>query len=732
MSKVNSVSKTLLSAANEHTGKFQILKTTEGGDLKVSVVHDGDDDGEANAPNQVKIIKNLSIDNTETDGTGIGKFIGDAKGNIADVLGGTQDTQRVISMALENDGGANRGLPHVLSTNASIVQGLADVSGTYAKTAGANTWTALNITGAGDLNVADSSTSAVLGSTNLISTANSDNRLKVEQPQGAFIHSDGELACPHTALKGWTDEATAPYTRSLRCSEKGQLHSQLLGLTNISDQTTHQYVKVEGDGSLNTKDTNLATVLGSASLIDSGNLKTTNANITKGKDATAVGAELQQVLIYGKKDDGTLQPLECLGDRLLVDVLELAASGKITTSTALSSVQVCGFDSNTNQFKTVDVDSNGKLSVNTGLTQNATTTPAESTEAQLVYLGIHDDANNVIRTAKSNAVGELIVSDQAGRFGMTSGATTNEALTGGITETKKVILAGVDIPNAPTAINSVAVGSQGFISTDPQNQSLAPTDAGQFPIPIGGSYHHRVALTGYDDPTSVSQINGVKVDAGGRLNNLAFGQYLNSDPSLSNLDFHSLTLKSDGRLRTQSNIAMTNITQSITTATTNHNLATTENFIPKENTPSGANNWGWFDCNSTSYNLVHYFLEIPNSANNNVFSGFGTLSLTSFIDKDNIPIIDLTTGTTPNEFFIVEFAFAGTPFDTSGSTIVLNEHRISKQRMIVYNSSIENVFRGRISDLKPLDRYMMPIYRALGSSIGSAPVQNYAFGIRQQ
>lgn len=84
-------------------------------------------------------------------------------------------------------------------------------------------------------------------------------------------------------------------------------------------------------------------------------------SISKGQDVKAVGEGLQQVLIYGRKPDGTLQPLETIGDRLLVDVLDLGASGKISTSTALSSVQVCGFDEGTNQFKTLQVDGNGSL-----------------------------------------------------------------------------------------------------------------------------------------------------------------------------------------------------------------------------------------------------------------------------------------------------------------------------------------------------------------------------------
>jgi hypothetical protein len=83
--------------------------------------------------------------------------------------------------------------------------------------------------------------------------------------------------------------------------------------------------------------------------------------ITVGQDVKVTGSALQQVLLYGRNNDGTLHPLESVGDRLLVDVLELAASGRITTSTALSSSQVCGYDNVTSQFKTLNVDSDGKL-----------------------------------------------------------------------------------------------------------------------------------------------------------------------------------------------------------------------------------------------------------------------------------------------------------------------------------------------------------------------------------
>lgn len=93
-------------------------------------------------------------------------------------------------------------------------------------------------------------------------------------------------------------------------------------------------------------------------------LSSLDTKTTIGQDVKGVGEGLQQTLIYGRKDDGTLQPLECLGDRLLVDVVELAASGRITNSSALSSVQICGFDTVTSKFKTIDVNSDGVITTN--------------------------------------------------------------------------------------------------------------------------------------------------------------------------------------------------------------------------------------------------------------------------------------------------------------------------------------------------------------------------------
>ena len=62
--------------------------------------------------------------------------------------------------------------------------------------------------------------------------------------------------------------------------------------------------------------------------------------------------------------------METNGDRLLVDVLELAASGKITSSTALSSVQICGYETGDNRFRTMNVDTEGRLKTFGEIIQN--------------------------------------------------------------------------------------------------------------------------------------------------------------------------------------------------------------------------------------------------------------------------------------------------------------------------------------------------------------------------
>ena len=128
-----------------------------------------------------------------------------------------------------------------------------------------------------------------------------------------------------------------------------------------------------------------------------------DGKISKGNSATGVGESLQQVLIYGKKPDGTLQPLETVDDRLLVDVVELTTQAQITNLSVLSAVQVCGFDTSTSRFKTIKCDGNGALIVDNSA--DSIITADGVTQEQRVM--IHGNYNGNLRTVKVGSGGAL-------------------------------------------------------------------------------------------------------------------------------------------------------------------------------------------------------------------------------------------------------------------------------------------------------------------------------------
>ena len=163
------------------------------------------------------------------------------------------------------------------------------------------------------------------------------------------VNNDGELFVQnrgvsfHDPLNFNINNGSA---HGLVLDDKARLRTAtvLQGLTDIADGSTAVNIECDTLGKLSVNDTQL------------------NTKITTGDGVINAGVGLQQVLLYGKKPDGTLQPLETASDRLLVDVVELAASGPISTSTALSSIQMCGIDKVSARFKTLDVNANGELS----------------------------------------------------------------------------------------------------------------------------------------------------------------------------------------------------------------------------------------------------------------------------------------------------------------------------------------------------------------------------------
>jgi len=139
--------------------------------------------------------------------------------------------------------------------------------------------------------------------------------------------------------------------------------SQMKANTQADGQGTEVFVVADANGNLKVKEVGTVNIAPANSangeMSPSQSFNVSNSKITVGQDVKAAGSNLQQVLIYGRKADSTLQPLECNGDRLLVDVVELASSGPISTSSALSSIQICGIKDSDSRFKTIRVDDNG-------------------------------------------------------------------------------------------------------------------------------------------------------------------------------------------------------------------------------------------------------------------------------------------------------------------------------------------------------------------------------------
>lgn len=239
------------------------------------------------------------------------------------------------------------------------------------------------------------------------------------------------------------------------------------GVTDIDDPTnTIKNIKVDSAGSVKVTDISITSgnttnvnnaqqVLNYGKDVSTGsltalplsgnNILVNDSKISTGNGATGVGQLMQQVLIYGRNPDGTLQPLETLGDRLLVDVLELTPSGKISTSSALSSVQICGYSQTDNLFRTLQTEADGKLNVGlngfTDIADGSTAVRAKiSTQgsisvkqddhASVVVQGVSDQAN-AFATKKPlliNTDGKLLVETTSSTVAPVSSATTLSAV----------------------------------------------------------------------------------------------------------------------------------------------------------------------------------------------------------------------------------------------------------------------------------------------------------------
>lgn len=246
----------------------------------------------------------------------------------------------------------------------------------------------------------------------------------------------------------------------------GDSNSIVKALTDIADPATAIFLKTEANGSLNVKDN----------------------NITVGNAPTAVGGSLQQVLMYGKKPDNTLQPLETVGDRLLVDVLELAPSGAISTSTALSAIQVCAKGAD-NKFKTLSSDNNGVLDIsNSKITRGEANVTGGGDGLQQVLMYGKDQSGNL----------DPINVDSNGHLKI----TLND-IEASITNAIKTEIFGID----GSTQRQIAVDANGKLNVNTVETAVSPVS--------GNSTLPAVQICGYN--ATAPEMNVLNIDTVGNL-----------------------------------------------------------------------------------------------------------------------------------------------------------------------------------------------------------------------
>ena len=141
--------------------------------------------------------------------------------------------------------------------------------------------------------------------------------------------------------------------RSSRCDNKGRLETLVFGNTSADGSGDTNCLHVNSNGNL---------LVQNAASVNMLPANTANSGLTDDPaNSFAVGLRARQTIA----DASTETFLQCTSQgRLITDVVELAQSGRITGSTSLSSIQMCGFNTGDSRFKTLACDNDGNLKVN--------------------------------------------------------------------------------------------------------------------------------------------------------------------------------------------------------------------------------------------------------------------------------------------------------------------------------------------------------------------------------
>ena len=244
--------------------------------------------------------------------------------------------------------------------------------------------------------------------------------------------------------------------------------------TTIADATTETFLKCDAAGVLQT----------TASHSD---------KITQGYDTTvaAGGDGLQQVLIYGRENGGDLRALECVGDRLIVDCIELSPTGPHTPS-SLPGVGIYGQVDSTSGYKNLNVDSSGILKI-----QNSKITQGEGN-----ITGGGDGLQQILCYGKDQS-GNLdpLNVDNNGHLKI----TLND-IESGITNSIKTV-----VDSQTKSVTQYA--SQSISGSSTNGGTYIPFKSIMITSEDTGSGTHNVGFVNIDSPPDFMQIHNV--DAGG-------------------------------------------------------------------------------------------------------------------------------------------------------------------------------------------------------------------------
>ena len=511
---------------------------------------------------------------------------------------------------------------------------------------------------------------------------NTDGELKIFNNESDIANDPDNIT---TALKVQNLCVNNDNTSNLittRCSSRG---ITTLGTFNNTPPTltdgNHEELQLDTDGNLKTHDS----ILGKNFIHN-----------TDPSEVIGVGATVERpfVVVGGCNDvEGAgltqINPLQVQNNGVLMANITDGVDSKASDNPSHSlTTTLQGRTTITDRTTAIFLKSEatGELNVKNPdiITQAGTSTIGESTEAPIFYNGLHDGVNNLMRVSVCNEYGEQYVDDIRGRYGVATSTNLNTVLTGTVKEQKQVLIAGADVPSNPTQLNNITVDNDGLLK-------IGDTRSGELTDDHPDT----------DKRQEVYVSARVKADGSLLVKNLASSTFLPIRSSFVNY--------------TTSINPISN-----TTIWNNNNVA---NDV--------GNHFRWWNMEH-NYNYANIFFNIHQGTNQPSIAPFITGSYPLY-DKNNVPLIDPTTGAQLTNICILQILSSDSAIDISGLSYHDLQGRVNYSQQIILfedllnTDGISNNFVGSYHGYIP-HQYFIFVLRCASSSVGTVPTQNIRIG----